>query len=258
MKLYFEADQASAKPALLLVHGFLSSRHHWLPNIGALSEHFRTVRVELPGHGLSPAPGEPAFYQLPNLIAELDQIRQYLQLPSWSVCGQSFGAGLTLHYALSQPKVVAAQIFTNANAALGEPFDQPRRLAHQQRIDNIRQFGHAELLRQPYHPVHARRFPASVREQLVYDSRQIDIGAVELLLSQTAEHLNTRAVFANTRVPTLLVNGIWERRFQPSRRWAAEALPDLCVVDCEGGHAVNIECADQFNTAVVEFLQRYL
>ena len=48
------------KPALLLLHGFLSSNLQWEPNRERLLERFRLIEVELWGHGEAPAPEEPA------------------------------------------------------------------------------------------------------------------------------------------------------------------------------------------------------
>ncbi len=50
MKLHIEADPDQGPPPLLLVHGILSKRNHWLPN-RSLSERFRVIRVDLPAHG---------------------------------------------------------------------------------------------------------------------------------------------------------------------------------------------------------------
>ena len=49
-------------PHLLLVHGMLSSRAQWLPNLAALAAVCRPVTLELWGHGRSPAPADPAAY----------------------------------------------------------------------------------------------------------------------------------------------------------------------------------------------------
>ena len=60
--LHYEVDGSAGKPALLLLHGILSSNLQWEPNRAALSEHFRLVSVELWGHGKSPAPEDPERY----------------------------------------------------------------------------------------------------------------------------------------------------------------------------------------------------
>src|SRR5689334_16889576 len=88
---------------LLLVHGFLSSRSHWLPNLEALSEVCRPVTVELWGHGRSPSPTDPAAYDPSAYPAAFGRVREEIGCERWFVCGQSLGAAFTLRYALDRP-----------------------------------------------------------------------------------------------------------------------------------------------------------
>jgi pimeloyl-ACP methyl ester carboxylesterase len=254
-ELHFEADEDGAKPALLLVHGFLSSRRHWLVNRPALSQHFRTVAVDLPAHGASPAPPDPSAYTPEALVAALDRVRQKLDIERWHICGQSFGAGLTLRYAFLRPERIIGQVFTNGNAALRPPFGPEQEAANAARIAGLRKDGHEESRRWRFHPRFARRFPPDIREALTKDADSTDIDGMIRLLEFTMPRLTMRPDFPKIEVPTLLVNGLWERAFQPLRAWAAEALPPLRVADLEGGHSINIEQSEAFNRAVIDFLR---
>lgn len=252
MDLHVEVDPVSDRPALLLVHGFLSSRHHWLPN-EALAGHFRRIRVELPGHGRSPAPADPAVYRPGALVAALERVRARLGIPRWHICGQSFGAALTLRYALDHPERVISQIFTNANGALRTGWSTERAAVHAGHMAAIRAEGAAALRRLPFHPAHARRFPPAIRARLSADADAADLTAILHLMAEATPHLPVRARFPATAVPTLLVNGRRERGFQPLRDWAAAALPTLRVVDLDGGHSINIEEPAAFDAAVIAF-----
>ena len=254
-ELSFEADQNEGeKPPLMLLHGALSSRRHWLPNRAALSQHFRTILVELPAHGRSPAPPDPAAYQPEALAASLDAVREKLGIARWHICGQSFGAGLTLRYAIMHPDRVIGQVFTNGNVTLRPPFGPEQTAANAERVARLREFGREELRQQKFHPRFAKRFPPDIREMLTEDADRIDLDGMIKLLGITLPILTVRPIFAETTVPTLLVNGRWERAFQPLRDWAAGALPSLRVVDLEGGHSINIEQPEAFNEAVIDFL----
>lgn len=248
--LHVQADPPG-RPPLLLVHGFLSSRNHW--QLNGLSDAFRCIRVDLPGHGRSPAPDDPALYHPDALVGALEAVRRDLGIDRWFICGQSFGAGLTLRYALSHPDRVTAQCFTNANAALREAWTPDLLAAHESRIASVAQGGHAALRRFPYHPAHARRFPAAIRATLAADADGCDITGILHLMRHAMPRLSVMDRFAQTRVPTLLVNGLRERSFQPARDRAARALPAMAVVDLEGGHSVNIEAPAAFDAALTGF-----
>lgn len=96
MKLHVEVEPEGRGPPLLLVHGFLSSCAQWRPNLAALKQYVRPVIVELWGHGRSPAPEDPEAYRVTSYIDAFEAIRRDLGVDRWLVCGQSFGAGLTI------------------------------------------------------------------------------------------------------------------------------------------------------------------
>ena len=109
-----------ARPALLLVHGFLSSNAQWLPNIDLLGKHFFLVLTELWGHGDSPLPVDDSAFTVDRYVAEFEHIRSALKLDSWGVIGQSYAAGLTINYTLAHPQRVKGLVVTNSRSAFGD------------------------------------------------------------------------------------------------------------------------------------------
>jgi pimeloyl-ACP methyl ester carboxylesterase len=161
--LHYEVHDGSG-PYLLLVHGILSSRAHWLPNLAALSEVARPVIVELFGHGRSPSPEDPALYTPANYVREFDRIRTALGADPWFVCGQSLGAALTLRYALDRPEVFLGHVFTNSNSALAEDYWAERvRPVMQAQADRLAADGRRALDEHPLNPARSKRLPADVR-----------------------------------------------------------------------------------------------
>lgn len=253
MKLHVEADADQGKPALLLVHGLLSSRNHWLLN-GGLAEYFRLIRIDLPGHGLSPAPSDRTGATPEAIVEAIEVVRDQLQIARWHICGQSFGAAMTLRYALTFPDRVLAQVFTNANGALRQEWTVVHQQRNQSQIDDIRRDGHAAMRRMAYHPCHAKRFPPDMRAMLSQDADATDVDGVALLLEQATPRLSVRSRLGEIRIPTLLINGSWERQFQPERMWLSQAHPQIDIIDLDGGHSINIECVGGFDAAVMRFL----
>ena len=88
MQLFYE-EHGETGPHLLLVHGMLSSRSQWMLNLDSLREYCRPVVVELWGHGRSPSPDDPAYYQPTGYIRQFEDIREALGIDKWFVCGQS-------------------------------------------------------------------------------------------------------------------------------------------------------------------------
>jgi 2-succinyl-6-hydroxy-2,4-cyclohexadiene-1-carboxylate synthase len=241
-------------PHLLLVHGLCSSRAQWRPNLAGLGRFATPVIVEVLGHGRSESPDDAAAYAVEAYIERFEALRERLGVERWAVCGQSFGAGLTMRYALERPERVFAQVFTNSNSALspGEPpISEAARLA---RLAGFEERGRAALEALPFFPKRTGRLPPAVEDELLADAALISLAGVANGLRYTSPGLCVTLRLGEIDVPTLLVNGRRERRFQPLRDHAADAIPGVRIVDLDGGHPVNLDCADAFNGAVEAFL----
>ena len=245
-------------PFALLVHGLLSSRAQWRPNLEALRRVCRPVVVELLGHGRSAAPEAAEPYTPGAYAAAFEHVRGALGAERWFVVGQSLGAALTLRYALDHPDRVIAQVFTNSSSALADENWQRRTAATAPALARRIEEGGAEALAElPFHPARARRLPDGARDPLVADAGLVRPRAVAQALRHTVPVASVRARVAENRVPTLLVAGTRERGFAEARAFAASAVPRLEVADLDAGHAVNLGAAAAFDAAVGRFLSRH-
>jgi 2-succinyl-6-hydroxy-2,4-cyclohexadiene-1-carboxylate synthase len=256
LKLHREIHPGQG-PFLLLVHGILLGRSLWGPNLAGLARVSRPVIVELWGHGRSPSPQEPALYDPRAYVAAFEEIRAELGAERWLVCGQSFGAALTLRYALDHPERLIAQIFTNSTSALADREWAARtRAAAPAFAETIEREGRPALERMPIHPQWAKHLPASTREAVLADAAIVDPRGVARTLRYGVPESSVRERVGENRVQTLLVCGERESRFQPLREFAERQMPLLEVAPTDAGHAVNLEAADAFDAAVIDFLHR--
>ncbi len=258
MNLHCEVH-AGDGPFLLLVHGVLSGRAQWQPNLPALRRITRPVIVELWGHGRSPSPTEPARYQPAAYVEAFEDIRTMLGAERWFVCGQSLGAALTLRYALDRPERCIAHVFTNSVSALADAeWVAATRASIPALADAIEQGGAAVLERLPIHPARAKRIPAAAHRAVLEDAALLDPPGVARTFRYTVPESSVRERAAENRVPALLVCGEREVRFLPHREFAQRAMPQLEVVNLDAGHAVNLEASEGFDQAVTKFLARHV
>ena len=255
--LYFEVHPGNG-PFLLLVHGILSSRAQWILNLEALSKIARPVVVELLGHGRSPAPESPEPYRPEGYIQGFEKIRRQLGVSKWLVGGQSLGAALTLRYALDHPGSFLAHLITNSMSAFREIDDLE---AEAKRADYFAKWlleqGPEGLTKIPVHPVNARFLRPEAKEPLLSDGRALSVLGVANTIRYTSAGLSLREECGNNKVPTLLVCGRREKRFQPMREFAAAHMPFLEITDLDGGHAVNIDAAAEFNQVAADFFRKH-
>jgi len=253
--MHVEVSERGRGPHLLLVHGLCSSRAQWRPNLSALEAFCTPVVVELLGHGRSESPADPDAYRVEAYWERFEALRTELGAERWAVCGQSFGAGITLGYALAHPDRVLGQVFTNSSSALGPAYSPADELARLARMEDLEKRGRAWLETMAFFPKRTGRLPVDVEDELLRDAELISPFGVAQGLRFTSPHLSVIDRLGETHVPTLLVNGLRERRFQPLRDKAAAALKGLRIADLEGGHPVNLDCPEAFVAAVRAFLE---
>ena len=250
MHLNYETTGNENGPALILVHGFLSSRAQWLPNIETLGEIYHLVTDELWGHGDSPLPDEDAF-TLARYNEELEKIRADLSIERWGVIGQSYAAGLALRYAINQPDRTAGVVVTNSRSAFGDIRTQ-RRPPPQNNDQGDADVDTSKNRHLPIHPVYARRLPGAIKQELVDAADNMSALAIERG-GRLGLPLHSLEILDDVPVPVLLTNGVFEKSFQGDADNIRQNHPGIRIVDLDGGHAVNIEAADQFNQAVLDF-----
>jgi 2-succinyl-6-hydroxy-2,4-cyclohexadiene-1-carboxylate synthase len=253
--MHVEVHGDGRKPHLLLVHGICSSRAQWRPNLAALAEASTPVVIELLGHGRSESPQGPAPYRLEAHIARFEALRAELGVERWAICGQSFGGGLTLNYALAHPDRILGQVVTNSLSGLGPPRPTPSEEARQARVEAFERRGREALEALAFYPKRNGRLHAEVEDELIADAELLSVSAMAHITTTTIPQLSVADRFGQIRVPTLLVNGRREKAFQPVRDQAAAAIPGIRVVDLEGGHPINLDRPDEFSAAVTGFLK---
>ena len=246
-------------PHLLLVHGFLSSSRQWLHNLPALAEVCIPVTVDLYGHGRSPAPETPEYYQPQVYIDALEQIRAEIGAQQWFAAGYSLGAGITVRYTHQHPDKVLGHIFTNSSSAFADAAQvekwQKDAAATSERLI---QGGLHAVRRIAVHPRFAKRLPAELYAVLNEDAERLSPTAVAHTMAITTPQVNVRDIIASNPRPALMCYGKLEKRFTPYKVWVEEHMADLQIADLQAGHAVNMEDSAGFNAAVTQFITQHM
>ena len=88
-------------PPVILIHGFGGSMWQWEHQQHALSQHFRTLTLDLPGSGLS---DKPDIDYLPDQMLDFCiGFMDALEISQATLVGNSMGAGLAIGMALTHP-----------------------------------------------------------------------------------------------------------------------------------------------------------
>lgn len=254
--LHFDVHDGVGEYALL-VHGFMSSRANWLPNLSALSSVCRPVVVELYGHGRSPSPSDLARYSATAYGEAFEAVRQVVGCERWFVVGHSLGTALALRYVLDHPDRVIGHVLSNSNsAAADESWFAAGAARQEQQAAALESSGTDAVLASPFSPARVRGLSNSQMAEMEADMSRHDPVGLARGLRHTTPTTSSRGRLGENVVPSLLVVGWRETAFEAARDHLASAMPNLEVVDVDSGHAVNIDAADAFNAAVASFVRR--
>ena len=253
---YEIAGPADGLP-VLFVHGILTCRAHWLLNLPAFHKAgFRSVTVELFGHGSSPAPEDEDAYHPDRYVDRFSALRELVAAERWFVVGQSLGAALTLNYAMSRPEEVIAHVVTNSHSAFGEPSRIGNPEAAQERAQQMIDGGIDAIMKHPLNPRRARAFDAERRLQFDDAMLLSTPAGIARTMLYTSPHTPLRDRLPSNPVQTLLVAGDREEAFTPAREWVEANAANFRVERVSATHAVNISAADDFNRIALAFFER--
>ena len=113
---YREAGDRKA-PTVLLLHGFPTSSHMFRNLIPALADKYHVIAPDYPGFGNSSMPGVDQFdYSFDRLAEVMDKFVQRLNLGTYSLYVQDYGAPIGFRLAGKHPERVQALIVQNGNA----------------------------------------------------------------------------------------------------------------------------------------------
>jgi pimeloyl-ACP methyl ester carboxylesterase len=113
---YREAGDPGA-PAVLLLHGFPTSSHMFRNLIPALADKYHVVAPDYPGFGASSAPKADEFeYTFDRLAEVIEKFTRQIELKTYSLYVQDYGAPVGYRLATKHPERVQALIVQNGNA----------------------------------------------------------------------------------------------------------------------------------------------
>jgi len=262
--VHYRDEGSRDKPALVLIHGVVASLHTWDGWVQAFAPHYRIIRFDVPGFGLT-GPARDGVYSVERMMHVLGKLLDYLQVGKVDIAGNSLGGYIAWNFALVQPQrvgmlvlidpagypmhkvpwMIAAAALPGATVAM--PMWMPRALIAQ---------GIKEVYGEP------GRIKAGVVERY-YDlsrrpgNRRGMMEIFRVLLKANKEELHTTPErVALIKAPTLLMWGDRDRWISPKHvlHWQRD-LPGVRVRVYPGvGHIPMEEIPEQSAADAMRFL----
>jgi pimeloyl-ACP methyl ester carboxylesterase len=112
-RVHYRIRGAANAPTLVLLHGSNASLFTWEPWSNMLSDKFRVVSLDLPGHGLTGAvPNHD--YSGKGMATVVTEFAYKIGLKKFALAGNSMGGGVAARFAETYPDRVTALILVDA------------------------------------------------------------------------------------------------------------------------------------------------
>lgn len=117
VEMFYREAGDPAAPTLLLLHGFPTSSFMYRDLIPLLADRYHVVAPDLPGFGLTAAPGRDRYaYTFDNLARTLGRFTEVLALDRYALQVFDYGAPVGWRLAVAHPERVTALVSQNGNA----------------------------------------------------------------------------------------------------------------------------------------------
>lgn len=248
-KLCYEIEGPDNAPVLVLSNSLGTTMDMWLPQLPALTEHFRVMRYDTRGHGQSEVTTGP--YSIAQLGRDVVALLDGLNIPSAHFCGLSMGGMTGIWLGVNAPDRIGRLVLCNTSAAIGVPEVWNARIA------KVKQDGMESII----DGVLERWFTADF---LVHATAQVE-RVRQMLRNTSAEgyvancaavrDMDQRSELSRITAPTLVIGGRHDKATPPEHgELIARAIPGAKYVELNAAHLSNWEVAQAFTQQLLSFL----
>ncbi|MGB6244978.1 3-oxoadipate enol-lactonase [Gordonia sp. (in: high G+C Gram-positive bacteria)] len=237
-------------PVVVLAGSLGSTHRMWDPQMAALEEHFRVIRYDARGHGLSPAPTGP--YSIDDLADDLIGLLDRRGIDRAHLVGLSLGGMTAMRVAVRDPERVDRLAVLCTAAVLG-----PEQGWHD-RAAAVRADGVAAIAEAVVGRWFTPEFLATHPHEKTYYETMVASSSTEgyAACCEAIAPMDQRADLASISAPTLAIAGADDPSTGPDvLRAIADGVQDgRLVVVPDAAHLASAQHPEVVNPALVEHL----
>lgn len=245
-------DVGIGKP-MILIHAFPADQNLWQPQREGLKSYFRIITLDLSGFGKS-APVDGKTITMTEYADEVKQLLDQLHIEKAVVGGESMGGYIALAFLEKYPERVGGLILSDTQSI--SDTDEAKTKREASAVDVLTN-GTAGLISGFMPKALSSNASLETRKYLksILDSQSPF--AVASALRGMALRNDLSHVLANSNIPTLIITGNEDVVISPLQSDAMHRLArnSKLVKIADAGHLSSLEKPDEWNRAVIEFLQ---
>jgi pimeloyl-ACP methyl ester carboxylesterase len=240
-------------PALVLLHGFLEEMAIWKRFSKELSQKYKVILIDLPGHGQSEILAEK--HEMELMAEVVNALLNYLQVEQCVMIGHSMGGYVSLAFADKYPdRLNGVGVFHSHALADTTEAKINRGRAIQVVKDNHKDFI-SSFIPDLFTSKNQTKLAHEIAE-LQNSSRKMSKEAVIAALDGMRHRTDKLKVLSTIRVPVLFIIGKQDPRTPLEKMWQQIALPkhaEVLILD-EVAHMGYLEAFDQTLAFVDHFV----
>jgi 3-oxoadipate enol-lactonase len=246
----YQLDGDPQAPVLLLINSIGSTRDMWARQMPAFTTIYRVVRYDARGHGQSSVPRGP--YTLDQLGQDALAILDDIGASTAHVCGLSLGGITALWLGLNAATRIRGLVLANTAARIGtgEMWTERIALVHQQGMSAV-----ADLaMERWFTPAFRERDPDTIRAFRSMVQNCPSDGYVGCSAALRDADLRDR-VSGLSASPLLIASSADAATPPAGLEFIHERAQGAQLVTLNSAHLSNVECAEEFTAAVLQFLK---
>src|SRR5215210_3952019 len=246
-------DTGAGRP-IVLIHGYPFNRSLWTEQIPALSNSYRIIAPDLRGFGDSDASQDPST--MDRLAADVALLMDHLEIPRATICGLSMGGYVALAFYKQFHSRVRALVLADTRAQADTEEAKHTRAKQAEKALSEGMAGIADaMLPKLLTPETVSKRPEIVKfvRDMMLKSKPEGAAAA---LRGMAEREDQTELLSNISAPALIIVGA-EDAITPvadSEKMHEAITGSRLMVLENAGHVSNLERTEQFNEALLGFL----
>lgn len=248
-------SDAGAGLPIIFIHAFPLNQTMWDDQVAALGTRFRPITLDLRGFGRSDAPRGP--YPMERMAMDVRALMSALSIEDAVIAGCSMGGYVALAFYREYPGAVRALVLSDTRASADTEEGRERR---QKSAEKAEREG-ARAIASDMLPLLLGETTVAARPEVVGRVRRMAESSSPEGIAAAQRGMAARPdsvyMLAAIDCPSLILVGAEDKLTGPAE---AEAMRDgipgsrLRVIE-SAGHLPNLERPEEFNKALIEFLE---
>jgi len=247
----FYTDEGNGN-VIVFIHGFLESSDIWNDYSEKLSQNFRVICIDLPGHGKSSNISK--VHSMKLMSEEVRNILEILGINKCLMVGHSMGGYVTMEFASRFPRFLKGIVLLNSQAGSDSEMDKVNRNRTIELVENDHTSFITSFYPGLFAPENAGRYNKEI-EWLRSIGLSMDKEGIIASLAGMRDRADHVSTLENSEVPVLIIAGDHDSRIPVEKiRHQTANAPKARLVILEGtGHLAYIEEKDEVLTIIRNF-----